>query len=90
MLMVHHSLVCMFNSSHLKKKKDLYAERRRKGKTNSSHTWEGWRQEKHQISQKYTIAVCNVGSGNKVVREKLQSKEKTLLGNGKIKTEGDM
>lgn len=49
------------------------------------------RQEKHQISQKYTRAVCKAGSGNKVVkREKLQSEEKTLLGNGKIKTEGDM
>lgn len=36
------------------------------------------------------MAVSNVESGNKVVREKLQSKEKTLLGNGKIKTEVDM
>lgn len=47
-------------------------------------------QERHQISQKCTRAVSNAGSGNKVVREKLQSKEKTLLGNGKIKTEVDM
>lgn len=47
-------------------------------------------QKRYQISQKYTIAVSNAGSGNKVVREKLQSKEKTLLGNGKIKTEVDM
>lgn len=47
-------------------------------------------QERHQISQKYTRAVSNAGSGNKVVRERLQSKEKTLLGNGKIKTEVDM
>lgn len=36
---------------------------------------------------KYAIAVFNVGSGNKVVKEKLQSKEKRLLGNDKIKTE---
>lgn len=35
-------------------------------------------------------SVSNAGSGNKVVKEKLQSKEKTLLGNGKIKTEVDM
>lgn len=47
-------------------------------------------QERYQISQKQTRAVSTAGSGNKVVREKLQSKEKTLLGNGKIKTEVDM
>lgn len=73
----------------IKKKKRLIC-RKEKQRENLSHTWEGWRQEKYQISQKYMIAVCNAGSGNKVVREKLQSKGKTLLGNGKIKTEGDM
>lgn len=55
----------------------------------ASHTKDSG-QERYQISQKYTRAVSNAWSGNKVVSEKLQSKEKTLLGNGKIKTEVDM
>lgn len=42
MLMVHYSLVCMFNSSHLKKKKkDFYAGRRREGKTQVIHGEDG-------------------------------------------------
>lgn len=42
---------------------------------------------RYPMGLKYAIAVFNVGSGNKVVKEKLQSKEKRLLGNDKIKTE---
>lgn len=64
-------------------------QERRKWKTKVMHGKEQG-QNRYQISQKYTIAVSNAGSGNKVVKEKLQSKEKTLLGNGKIKTEVDM
>lgn len=44
-------------------------------------------QMRYPMGLKYAIAVFNVGSGNKVVKEKLQSKEKRLLGNDKIKTE---
>lgn len=67
----------------------MYAGRRSKWKSQATLGKKSG-QERHQISQKYTRAVSNAGSGNKEVREKLQSKEKTLLGNGKIKTEVDM
>lgn len=86
MLMVHHSLACSLTVPVKEKKKKLAG--RSKEKTKVIHGKDGDR--RNIKSARNTIAVPNAGSGNKVVREKLQSKENTLLGNGKIKTEVDM
>lgn len=79
----------MFNSSHLKKKKkkDSFAGRS-KGKTNVIHGKKGDRAKISNQPEIYNSSFqCWI---RKYGREKLQSKEKTFLGNGKIKTEVDM
>lgn len=60
------------------------------GKVKSHTVRSQYRRAIKSVRNRQEHAVSTAGSGNKVVREKLQSKEKTLLGNGKIKTEVDM
>lgn len=56
----------------------------------SSHTQKGVSTGERSNQSETDKSSFYCWSGNKGLREKLQSKEKTLLGNGKIKTEVDM